>query len=104
MGDAFSVPFILSCLAYHRLFYMAYKEALLSAFKNPKPVYHITNIILVKGDAISDQILAVPGVEHSFSGVVVYHGVVAVLIGELNVGVPLFPSLGVVRKVDGRGL
>ena len=59
---------------------------------------------LLKGDWISNQILVVPGVQHFFSGVVVHHRVVAVLIGELNVGVPLLSSLGVISKVDGRGL
>ena len=59
---------------------------------------------LLKGDWISNQILVVPGVQHFFSGVVVHHGVGAVLIGELNVGVPLLSSLGVVSKVDGCGL
>ena len=85
---------------------MAYNEGLLSAFfkTHHLAAYHITNLILVKGDGISDQILVVPGVEHFFPGVVVHHGVVAVLIGELNVGVPLFSSLGVVSKVDGCGL
>ena len=58
----------------------------------------------LKNDGISDQTLAVPGVQHSFSGVVVHHGVVAVLIGELNVGVPWTSSLGVISKVDGCGL
>ena len=57
-----------------------------------------------KQDGISDQTLVVPGVEHFFSGVVGHHGVAAVLIGELNVRVPLFSSLGIVSKVDGRGL
>ncbi len=46
----------------------------------------------------------VPSVQHSFSGVVVHHGVVAVLVCELYVGVPLFSCLGVVSKVDGSGL
>ena len=58
---------------------------------------------LLKGDWISNQILVVPGVQHFFLGVVVHHGVVAVLIGKLNVGVPLLSSLGIVSKVDGRG-
>ena len=62
------------------------------------------NPILVKGDGISDQFSAVPRVQHFFPGVVGHHGVVAVLIGEPNVGVPLFSSLGVVSKVDGCGL
>ena len=48
--------------------------------------------------------MVVPGVQHFFSGIVGHHGVVVVLIGELNIGVPLFSSLGVVSKVDGRGL
>ena len=58
---------------------------------------------LLKSDRISDQTLVVPGVQHSFTGVVVHHGVVAVLIGELNVGVPMQSSLGIVSKVDGCG-
>ena len=57
--------------------------------------------MFLKSDWISDQTLVVPGVQHSFTGVVGHHGVEAVLIGELNVGVPCTPSLGVVSKVDG---
>ena len=59
--------------------------------------------MFLKSDRISDQTIVVPGVQHSFSGVVVHHGVVAILIGELDVGVPLFKSLGVISKVDGCG-
>ena len=59
--------------------------------------------MFLKSDGISDQTLVVPGVQHSFSGIVVHHGVATELIGELNVGVPLFSSLGVVSKVDGCG-
>ena len=59
--------------------------------------------MFLKSDGISDQTPVVPCVQHSFSGVVVHHGVVAELIGELDVGVPLFSSLGVVSKVDGCG-
>ena len=59
--------------------------------------------MFLKSDGISDQTLAVPGVQHSFPRVVGHHGVVAELIGELNVGVPLFSSLGIVSKVDGCG-
>ena len=44
---------------------------------------------------------AIPGVQQSFSVVVVHHGVVAVLIYELYVWVPLCSILGVVSKVDG---
>ena len=57
--------------------------------------------MFLKHDGLSDQTPIVPGVEYSFSGVVGHHGVVAELIGELNVGVPPFSSLGVVCKVDG---
>ncbi len=46
----------------------------------------------------------VPSVQHSFSGVVVHHGVVAVLVCELYVGVPLFFCIGVVSKVDCGGI
>ena len=49
-------------------------------------------LLWFKSDRISDQTLVVPGVQHSFTGAVVHHGVVAVLIGELNVGVPCTPS------------
>ena len=74
----------------------------MSIFSSPTPADQVINLVFLKSDGISDQTLVVPGVEHSFSGVVVHHGVVAELIGELNVGVPLFSSLGVVCKVDGR--
>ena len=57
--------------------------------------------MFLKCDGISDQTLVVPGVQHSFSRVVGHHGIVAELIGELNVGVPLFSSLGVESMVDG---
>ena len=60
-------------------------------------------LLWFKRDRISDQTLVVPGVQHSFTGVVVHHGVIAVLIGELNVGVPCTPSFEVVSKVDGCG-
>ena len=49
-------------------------------------------LLWFKSDRITDQTLVVPGVQHSFTGAVVHHGVVAVLIGELNVGVPCTPS------------
>ena len=47
--------------------------------------------------------MVVLGVQHSFTGVVVHHGVVVVLIGELNFGVPCTPSFEVVSKFDGCG-
>ena len=60
--------------------------------------------MFLKSERVSDLTPAVPSVQHSFPGVVVHHGVVAVLVCELYVGVPLFSSLGVVSKVDGSGL
>ena len=45
----------------------------------------------------------IPSVQPFFSGVVVHHGVVGVLVCERYVGVPLFSCLGVVSKVDGSG-
>ena len=60
--------------------------------------------MFLKHEGISDQTPVVPGEEYSFSGVVGNHGVVAVLIGEQNIGVPPFSSLGVVCKVDGCAL
>ena len=48
--------------------------------------------------------IVVPSVQHFFSRVVVHHGVVAVQVCELYVGVPLSACLGVISKVDGRGL
>ena len=80
------------------------KASVISIFSNPSSAGQGINLSFLKSDRISDQTLVVPGVQDSFTGVVVHHGVVAELIGELNVGVPLFSSLGVVSKVDGRGL
>ena len=56
-----------------------------------------------KSEGVGDLTPLVPSVQHSFPGVVVHHGVVAVLVCELYVGVPLFSRLGVVSKVDGSG-
>ncbi len=63
-----------------------------------------TNLTFLKSDGVGDLTLVVPSVQHSFSGVVVHHVVVAVLVCELYVGVPLFSCLGVVSKVDGSGI
>ena len=80
------------------------KASLISIFSNPSAADQGINLSFLKSDRISYQTLIVPGVQHSFSGVIGHHGVVAELIGELNIGVPLISSLGVVSKVDGRGL
>ena len=60
-------------------------------------------LMFLKSDGIGDLTPVVPSVQHFLSGVVVHHGVVAVLVGERYVGVPLPSSLGVVSKVDGCG-
>ena len=57
--------------------------------------------MFLKSDGVGNLTLFVPSVQHSFSGVVVHHGAVAVLVCELYVGVPLLSCLGVVSKVDG---
>ena len=81
--------------------------------KETKQVWHLlhicfyvsyTNLMFLKRDGVGDLTPGVPSVQHFFSGVVVHHGVVAVLVCELYVGVPLFSCLGVVSKVDGSGL
>ena len=59
--------------------------------------------MFLKSKGVSDLTPVVPSVKHFFSGVVIHHGVVAVLVCELYVGVPLSSCLGVVSKVDGSG-
>ena len=78
------------------------KRSLISIYSSPSPADEVINLVFLKSDGISDQTLVVPGVEYFFSGVVGHHRVDAELIGERNVGVPPFSSLGVVSKVDGR--
>ena len=60
--------------------------------------------MFLKSKRVSHLTLAVPSVQHFFSGVVVHHGVVGVLVCELYIGVPLCSCLGVVSKVDGSGI
>ena len=61
------------------------------------------NLMFLKSDGIGDLTVVIPSVQHFLSGVVGHHGVVAVLIGERYVGIPLRSSFGVVSKVDGSG-
>ena len=63
-----------------------------------------TDLMFLKSKWVSHLTPAVPSVQHFFSGVVVHHGVVAVQVCELYVGVPLFACLGVVSKVDSSGI
>ena len=69
----------------------------------PSPADHVMNLMFLKSDGIGDLTAVVPSVQHLLPVVVVHHGVVAVLVCELYVGIPLPFSLGVVSKVDGCG-
>ena len=69
----------------------------------PSPADHVMNLLFLKSDGIGDLAPVIPCVQHFLPGIVVHHGVVAVLIGELYVGIPLPSSFGVVSKVDGSG-
>ena len=62
-----------------------------------------TNLMFLKSQRVSNLTPRVPSVQHSFSGVVIHHDVVAVLVREQYVGIPLFSCLGVISKVDGGG-
>ena len=62
-----------------------------------------TNLIFLKSDGVGNLMPVIPSVQHFFSGVVVHHGVVGVLVCERYVWVPLFSCLGVVSEVDGSG-
>ena len=68
--------------------------------KYPSPADHVMNLMFPKSDGILDLVPVIPSVQHFLSGVVGHHGGVAVLIGELYAGVPLFSSFGVVSEVD----
>lgn len=59
---------------------------------------------LLKSEGVSNESPGVPSVQHFLSGVIVHHGVVAVLVYKLYVRVPLFSCLGVISKVDSSGI
>ena len=59
---------------------------------------------LLKSEGVSNEPSIVPSVQHFLSGVIVHHGVVAVLVYKLYVRVPLFSCLGVISKVDSSGI
>ena len=65
--------------------------------------FFLAGDLFLKSKGVSHLTLVVPSVQYFFSGVVIHHGVVAVLVCELYVGIPLFSCLGVVSKVDGSG-
>ena len=62
-----------------------------------------TNLIFLKSDGVGNLTPVIPSVQPFFSGVVVHHVVVRILVCELYVGIPLSSCLGVVSKVDGSG-
>ena len=59
---------------------------------------------LLKSEGVSNEPPTVPSVQHFLSGVIVHHGVVAILVYKLYVWVPLFSCLGVISKVDSGGI
>ena len=59
---------------------------------------------LLESEGVSNEPPTVPSVEHFLSGVIVHHGVVAILVYKLYVRVPLFSCLGVISKVDSGGI
>ena len=59
--------------------------------------------MFLKSERVNDLTPVVPSVQHSFPRVVIPHGIVAILVCELYVGVPLFSYFGVVSEVDGSG-
>ena len=58
----------------------------------------------MKSEGVSNESPVVPSVQHFLSGVIVHHGVVAILVYKLYVRVPLFSFLGVISKVDSGGI
>ena len=68
-------------------------------------LFHITSwtSLFLKSYGISDKSSVVPRVKHFLSGVVIHHGVVAKLVCELYVWVPLFSGLRVVSEIDCSG-
>ena len=70
-----------------------------------KILFHITSwtSLFLKSYGISDKSSVVPRVKHFLSGVVIHHGVVAKLVCELYVWVPLFSGLRVVSEIDCSG-
>ena len=59
--------------------------------------------MFLKSYGISDKSSVVPRVQHFLSGVVIHHGVVAKLVGELYIWVPLFSGVRVVSECDCSG-
>ena len=59
---------------------------------------------LLESEGVSNEPPTVPSVQHFLSGVIVHHGVVAILVYKLYVRVPLFSCLGVISKVDSGGI
>ena len=66
------------------------------------PIISLTSLFF-KCYGISDKSFVVPRVKHFLSGVVIHHGVVAKLVCELYVWVPLFSGLRVVSEIDCSG-
>ena len=59
---------------------------------------------LLESEGVSNESPVVPSVQHFLSGVIVHHGVVAILVYKRYLRVPLFSCLGVISKVDSGGI
>ena len=59
--------------------------------------------MLLKIYGISDLTFVVPRVQYFLSGVVIHHGVVAILVDELYIWVPVFSGLRVISEIDCSG-
>ena len=60
--------------------------------------------MFLKSERVSNLTLVVPSVQHFFSGVVVHHGVVLILVCELYVRPAVFLFWCREPKADGSGL
>ena len=58
----------------------------------------------IPSERVCDLVAVVPSIQHSFSGIVVHHGVVSILVCKLYFWVPICSCLGVISIVDGSGI
>ena len=71
-----------------------------ASFPSSQQIDHLMISMFLKRNGISDLTSVVPSVQHFLPWIVIHHGVVAILVGELYVGVPLSSRLRVISKVD----
>ena len=80
-----------NCPFPHRLYIIEKRP--LSLFSSPAPADEVINLLFLKSDGISDQTTVVPGLQHSFSGVLRHHGVVVYWLVNWMLGFHCFPVL-----------